>query len=99
MPDMRIAHAAALVVRVDIHDRSDGIHLSNSKRFTARRCSAVSSGGSITVGRRPIWPVVVRTSVALIPASDAIISRAEAWVPSAIFTKLTSISPITVANV
>src|SRR5215208_3920769 len=49
---------------VFMHERSDGIQRASSKTLTARRCSAVSSGGSATVGRRPMPPVVVRTSVA-----------------------------------
>jgi hypothetical protein len=49
---------------VFMHERSEGIHRASSKTLTARRCSAVSSGGSATVGRRPMPPVVVRTSVA-----------------------------------
>ena len=47
-----------------IHERSEGIQRASSKTLTAWRCSAVSSGGSATVGRRPMPPVVVRTSVA-----------------------------------
>jgi len=43
-----------------------GNHLFSSNSLTARRCSALSSGASLTVGRRPGPPVVVRTSVTLI---------------------------------
>lgn len=49
---------------VFMHERSEGIQRASSKTLTARRCSAVSSGGSATVGRRPMPPVVVRTSFA-----------------------------------
>ena len=53
----------------------------------------------MTVGRRPLPPVVVRTMVAAMPASVSIIERAEASVPSVILTRLTSMSPMTVAKV
>ena len=76
-----------------------GNQRSNSNTRAARRCSAVSSGGSITVGRLPATPVVVRTSVARISARLFIVCCAEALVPSATFDKLTSISPSTVAKV
>jgi 2-dehydro-3-deoxygluconokinase len=47
-----------------IHERMVGNQRSRSKTLTARRCCVVSSGASITVGRRPGLPVAVRTSVA-----------------------------------
>ena len=47
-----------------IHERMVGNQRSKSKTLTARRCCVVSSGASITVGRRPGLPVAVRTSVA-----------------------------------
>ena len=52
----------------------------------------MSSGASITVGRRPAPPVVVRTNVALISVRLSMVCRAEVCVPSAIFARLTSIS-------
>src|ERR1022692_2914896 len=85
--------------RVVIHERSVGIQRSSSNALTARRCDVVSSGAIITVARRPGPPVVVRTSVARIAARSPIIARAESPVPSAIFARLTSISPSTVAKV
>ena len=81
-----------------MHERISGNHRSNSKTFTARRCSAVSSGASITVGRRPGVPVVVRTSVALMQAKLSSIPLADASGASAIFARLTSIRPKTVAK-
>ena len=85
--------------RVPLAERMDGIQRASSKLRTALRCSAFSSGASMNVGRRPRSPVVVRTSVAVIPESDAIMVLTDASVPSAILAKLTSIRPITVANV
>ncbi len=82
-----------------IDERMSGNHLFSPKTFTARRCSAVSSGASITVGLRPGPPVVVRTSVALICARFSSIRRAEASGVSAILARLTSVKPSTVAKV
>ena len=57
------------------------------------------SGASITVRRRPVPPVVVRTNVARIPDSACIILRADKLVPEAILARLTSVRPSTVAKV
>ena len=82
-----------------MHERMSGNHFSSSKTFTARRCPAVSSGASMTVGRRPGPPVVVRTSVALMPARLSSIFLTDTSGASAILARLTSINPRTVANV
>lgn len=82
-----------------MHERMSGNHLSSSKTFTARRCPAVSSGASMTVGRRPGPPVEVRTSVALMPARLSSIFLADTSGASATLARLTSINPRTVANV
>ena len=85
--------------RVGIHERRVGNQRSSAKTLTARRWSAVSSGASITVGRRPGPPVVVRTRVARMPAKLCIMARAETSVPSAILARLTRVKPRTVAKV
>ena len=85
--------------RVVIHERSVGIQRSSSNALTARRCVVDNSGAIITVARRPRPRVVVRTSVARIAARSPIIAKAESPVPNAIFARLTSISPRTVAKV
>ena len=82
-----------------LDERMAGNNLSSSKTLTARRCSAMSSGASITVGRRPGPSVVVRTSVALISAKLSSIRRAERSGAKAILARLTSIRPKTVAKV
>ena len=73
-----------------IHERMVGNQRSRSKTFTARRCSVVSSGASITVGRRPALPVAVRTKVARIWPRFFMVWRAEASVLSAILARLGS---------
>src|SRR5580693_2030259 len=82
-----------------LHEESAGNHRSSWKSSTAWLCAASSSGASGTVGRRPLLPVVVRTSVARMPARLFIIAETEASVRSAIFARLTSIRPMTVAKV
>jgi hypothetical protein len=85
--------------RVVIHERSVGIQRSSSNALTARRCVVDNSGAIITVARRPRPRVVVRTSVARIAARSPIIAKAESPVPNAIFARLISVSPRTVAKV
>jgi hypothetical protein len=84
---------------VEVHERTGGNHRSSSKSLTALRCALESSGASITVGRRPMLPVAVRTSVALICASSSIMRRADNSLARASLARLTSISPRTVAKV
>jgi hypothetical protein len=62
-----------IAVRLGIDERMPGNQRSSSKTPTARRCSLVSAGASITVGRRPAPPVVVRTKVARIWARFSIV--------------------------
>ena len=82
-----------------MHERMSGNHFSSSKTFTARRCPVVSSGASMTVGRRPGPPVEVRTSVALMPARLSSIFLTDTSGARAILARLTNINPRTVANV
>ena len=67
--------------------------------MTALSCSAVRSGASITVARRPRSFVRTRTRVAFIPDSVCIMLTADFRLPSVRRTRLTSVKPITVANV
>jgi two-component system, NarL family, sensor histidine kinase UhpB len=69
--DSPVVHCVA--ARLGIDERMPGNQRSSSKISTARRCSVVSAGASITVGRRPAPPVVVRTNVALIRPRFSII--------------------------
>ena len=62
-------------------------------------CHGVMSGAISHVGGRPIPPGVVRTWVASISLSVFIVRRADVLVPSARRTRLTSMSPSTVAKV
>ncbi len=52
----------------------------------------------MTVGLRPIFPVVVRRRVASIAVSSCIIARADFFEARATLAKLTNIRPMTVAN-
>ena len=90
-------HGFGVVSQLD--EISDGIHRSSSKTLTALRCSALRSGASITVGRRPSAPERTRTSVAFTSESIFIKGRTGFRASNAKRAKLTSIKPITVANV
>src|SRR5260370_2042888 len=79
----------------EIHERIFGYHLSSSKTFTATRCSFVSSRASMTVGRRPAPPGVVRTNVALISANPSSMQRADASFPTALLPTLPTTPPTT----
>jgi hypothetical protein len=82
-----------------LHATSDGSHRPSSKTSTERLCSAVSSGGNITVSGRPTSPERVRTSVASTPRRLSIIARAELSGLRATRARLTSVRPSTVAKV
>ena len=98
-----LAQAAGLTLGPDtsrvLDERSVGIQRSSSKILTAWRCSALKSGASITVARRPRSWLRTRTKVAFTSASVFIMLSADCRVPSAKQTRLTSVRPITVANV
>ena len=98
-----VSHAAlvfsAFGRAVAVVEERAGNHLSSSNTFTALRCAEVSSGATMTVGLRPIFPVVVRKRVASIAARSCIIPRADFFERRATLAKLTSIRPMTVAKV
>jgi hypothetical protein len=99
----RFVHATRSPLGFDalgpIDERSIGNHRPRSKARIALRCSAVSSGASKTVARRPRPCVRTCTIVASIPASVCIMLRADFPLPSARRARLTSVKPITVAKV
>src|SRR6266699_4280184 len=82
-----------------LDERSVGIQRPRSKTLTDLRCSAVSSGASITVARRPRSFVRTRTKVAFTSESVFIMLWADFLVPSVKRTRLTNVKPITVAKV
>src|SRR5215471_4311898 len=82
-----------------IDERSAGIQRPRSKVRTALRCSAVSSGASNTVARRPRSFVRTCTIVAATPARVFMTLMADFPVPSATRDRLASVKPITVAKV
>jgi hypothetical protein len=65
--------------------------------LTDLRCSALKSGASITVARRPRSFVRTRTNVALTSARVFIMLCADFRVPSASRARLTKVKPTTVA--
>jgi hypothetical protein len=67
--------------------------------LTDLRCSALKSGASITVARRPRSFVRTRTNGAFTSARLFIMLLADFRVPSARRTRLTNVKPITVAKV
>ena len=83
----------------NLDERSVGIQRPRSKILTALRWSAVKSGASITVARRPSPFVRTLTKVAFISESVFSVPAADFWLPSLRRTRLTNIKPITVANV
>src|SRR5450759_225987 len=66
-----------------IDERSSGTQRSSSKILIALRWSAVTSGASITVGRRPRSFVRTLTSVAFTSEIDFIVLCADFRLPSA----------------
>jgi hypothetical protein len=82
-----------------LDERSIGIQRPKAKALTALRCSAVSSGASITVARRPSPVVRTRTNVVFIAESVFIVFTADFSLPSVMRARLTNVKPITVANV
>src|SRR5216684_1955920 len=82
-----------------LDERSVGIQRPSSNVLTDLRCSAVKSGASITVARRPRSFVRTRTKVAFTSESVFIMLCADFLVPSVRRTKLTNVKPITVAKV
>src|SRR5216683_1153152 len=82
-----------------LDERSAGIQRPRSKILTDLRCSADSSGASITVARRPRSFVRTRTKVAFTSESVFIMLWADFLVPSVRRTRLTNVKPITVAKV
>ena len=82
-----------------LDERSAGIHFPRSNSLTSFRCSALSSGASTIVGRRPRLLSLSVTVVASISASVFIMLFADLFVPAANRARLTSVNPITVAKV
>src|SRR5437899_7257131 len=82
-----------------LDERSACIQRPRSKILTDLRCSADSSGASITVARRPRSFVRTRTKVAFTSESVFIMLCADFLAPSVRRTRLTNVKPITVANV